>query len=104
MALVADYRNPQTGDREILGVGRLSKLSGTNEAEFAMLVSDQFQKRGLGTELLRRLLEVGRHEKLSRITADILRDNRAMQHVCEKLGFRLIRDRADSMLRAEVDV
>ena len=40
MALVAEQRNPQTGEREILGVGRLTKLHGTNEAEVAVLVSD----------------------------------------------------------------
>ena len=59
MALVAERRNPETGEREILGVGRLSKIHGTNEAEVAVLVSDQWQGRGLGKELLARLLLVG---------------------------------------------
>lgn len=89
MALVADYKNPETGQHDILAVGRLSKLHGTNEAEFAMLVSDQMQGQGLGTELLRRLLQVGHDEQLERITAEILTENSAMQRVCEKLGFRL---------------
>ena len=59
MALVAERRNPETGEREILGVGRLSKVHGTNEAEVAVLVSDKWQGRGLGKELLARLLIVG---------------------------------------------
>ncbi len=88
MALVADRKNPQTGEREILGVGRLSKLHGCHEAEFSMLISDRFQCQGVGTELLRRLLEIGKHEKLQYITAEILSENRAMQQVCQKLGFR----------------
>ncbi len=88
MALVADRKNPQTGEREILGVGRLSKLHGCHEAEFSMLISDRFQCQGLGTDLLRRLLEIGKHEKLQYITAEILSENRAMQQVCQKLGFR----------------
>ena len=46
-------------------MGRLSKIHGTNEAEFAVLVSDQWQGRGLGKELLARLLIVGADEKLS---------------------------------------
>ena len=55
MALVVDYKDPQTGEHEILGVGRLSKLQGTDEAEFSLLISDRFHYQGLGTELLRRL-------------------------------------------------
>ncbi|HEY9300365.1 MAG TPA: GNAT family protein, partial [Phormidium sp.] len=50
---------------------------------------DRFQCKGLGTEFLRRLLEIGKDEKLQYITAEILSENRAMQHVCQKLGFRL---------------
>lgn len=88
MALVADRKNPQTGEREILGIGRLSKLHGCHEAEFSMLISDRFQCQGLGTELLRRLLEIGKDEKLQYITAEILSENRAMQKVCQQLGFR----------------
>ena len=91
MALVADYNNPDTGEQEILGVGRLSKIYGTNEAEFGMLVSDRHQSIGLGTELLHSLIDIGRQEKLSRITAEILPENSTMQHLCRKLGFNLQR-------------
>src|SRR5918998_1117942 len=80
MALVAERRDPETGEREILGVGRLSRNRiAPNEAEFALLISDRFQRQGLGTLLVERLLEVGRAEGLSRITADILFENHAMQ-------------------------
>jgi acetyltransferase len=91
MALVVDYKNPQTGEHEILGVGRLSKLHGINEGEFAMLVQDKYQCQGIGTELLTRLLEVGKDEKLAAIRAEILPENRGMQRVCEKVGFQLKR-------------
>ncbi len=92
IALVAEHQNPTTKQPEILGVGRLSKERGLNAAEFAMLVSDGWQKHGLGTELLRRLVQVGRDEKLERITADILADNVAMQVVSRKAGFKVTRD------------
>ena len=104
MALVADYKNLQTSEHEILGIGRLSKLHGKDEAEFAMLISDRFQCQGLGTELLYRLLQVGRDEKLQYITAEILSENRAMQHVCETLGFRLERIPGESMVKAIYDL
>jgi acetyltransferase len=102
MALVAEYHHPQTSTREILAVGRLSKLHGFNEAEFAILVGDRHQRQGLGTELLSRLLQVGRDEKLDRITGEILAENRAMQKVCEKLGFHL--HRAADVVKVEFEL
>lgn len=104
MALVIDRKHPETGVHEILGVGRLSKSHGLNEAEFAMLVSDPFQRQGLGTELLRRLVQVGRDEKLDRIKADILSENTAMQRVCEKVGFRIQPTSDTSAVKAEIDL
>ncbi len=89
LALVADYTNPRTGNHEIIGAGRLTKQHGVAEAEFSMTVSDRYQCQGLGTELLGRLVQVGRDEGLERITAEILAENRSMQRVCEKLGFQL---------------
>jgi acetyltransferase len=91
MALVADYKNPDTGNHEMIAVGRLSKLHGVNEAEFSLLVSDRYQRQGLGTELLRRILDVARDEKLASVSAQILAENGAMQRVCEKVGFELRR-------------
>jgi acetyltransferase len=102
MALVAEYQNPETESREILAVGRLSKLHENNAAEFAMLVSDKFQYQGLGTELLRRLLEVGKNEKICCIYADILADNSGMQRVCENLGFQIGTTSDTTVLRAEI--
>lgn len=89
LALVADYKDPATGEHHLLGFGRLSKLHGRDEAEFSMLIGDRFQCKGLGTEFLRRLIQIAKDEKLQYITAEILSENRAMQHVCQKLGFRL---------------
>jgi acetyltransferase len=104
LALVADRRDPQTGGPEILGVGRLIKLHGANEAEFAVLVSDRWQGHGLGTQLLRLLIEVARAERLSRLTADILAENGEMQHVCEKLGFQLGRRIGEPVVRATMQI
>ena len=73
----------------ILAVGRLNKLLPKNEAELAVLVTDQYQGRGLGTELLRQLIQVARGQKLDRVVAEMLRDNIFMQTVLKKLGFRL---------------
>ena len=89
IALVAERKDTRSGQKEIIGVGRLSKQRGLNEGEFALLVSDQCQKQGLGTELLRRLVQIGRDEKLSRLSADIMADNHAMQQVSKNVGFKV---------------
>jgi acetyltransferase len=89
IALVADHKDPMTEQHEILGVGRLTKLHCASEAEFAVLVSDRWQGRGLGSELLRQLIRIGREEKLEKITGQILSDNHEMQRVCRQLGFQL---------------
>ena len=101
MALVAERRNPQTGEPEILAVGRMNKVLGTTEGEIAVLVSDQWQGRGLGKELLARLMIVGADEKLTKLTADILPDNRDIMRICEKLGFALKHSLDDEVVRAE---
>jgi acetyltransferase len=87
--LVATQRSPRNGEESILAVGRLNRLPGKNEAEVAILVSDEFQGHGLGSELMRRLILVARDEKLGRIVGEMLRDNIAMQVLINKHGFRL---------------
>jgi len=101
MALVAERRKGSTGEAEILGVGRMSKVFGTNEAEVAVIVSDAWQGRGLGKELVRRLVSVGADEKLDRVIADILPENTEIQRLCEKLGFTLKHSLEDELVRAE---
>jgi acetyltransferase len=101
MALVAVKRNPETGEGEILGVGRLMKIHGTREAEIAVLISDNWQGRGLGKELLSRLLVVAADDKLANVVADILPDNRGVMRICEKLGFSLKHSLDDDVVRAE---
>lgn len=104
IALVAEYEDPQIKNRQIIGVGRLSKLHQSNEAEFALVVSDRYQNQGLGKHLLQQLLQIGRDEKLSRMSADILPDNLAMQHLCKKLGLQIFRDSQEGMIKAEIEL
>jgi acetyltransferase len=104
MALVAEYQNPETEAREILAVGRLSKLHDSDAAEFAILVSDKFQYQGLGTELLQRLITVGKNDKICCIYADILANNSGMRRVCEKLGFQIALTTDKTVLRAEIQL
>jgi len=91
IALVAEHRDPASDEPEILAIGRLSKAHLENEAELAVLITDENQGRGLGTELSRRLIAIARDEKLDRVTVEILGDNLPMIEVCRILGFDLNR-------------
>jgi acetyltransferase len=104
MALVAEYTDPGTGERRILGVGRMNKLHSRNEAEVAALVADKYQKLGLGHELLRRIVQIARDEKVGRVSAEMLPDNIAMQAVFRRLGFRIKADEDLSSLFATMDL
>jgi acetyltransferase len=104
MALVVDHKDEVTGQHRILGVGRLIKLHAKNEAEIAILVSDQCQKQGLGIELLRRTIQIARDEQLSSISAEMLRDNVTVQRVFKKVGFRLQALADSSSISAVLDL
>jgi acetyltransferase len=103
LALVAERPGQGGAEPEIIGVGRLRKIPHTNEAQFAILISDPYQNKGLGTELMRRLVQVGRDEKLSRLETQILPENREMHRVCEKVGASSSFT-TGSVVRVEIDV
>ena len=73
---------------EIVAVARLSRLVRGSDAEFALLVSDEVQGRGLGRALLEKLLEIGSAWGVQRIVAEILPANARMRRLCARLGFR----------------
>jgi len=98
LALVVEHTNAETGEQEILAAGRLTRLQNPEEAEFAMLVRDDFQRRGVGTVLLDHLLTFGCDEGIKRVVAYMLPENRGMIHISEKLGFKMTRE--EDMVKA----
>jgi acetyltransferase len=86
LALVVE--GEENGVHAIFAVGRLSKFRGENdEARLSMLVSDHFQGQGLGTELIKRLIEIARDEKIKQIVSITSPENVAMLSLCRKAGF-----------------
>ena len=102
-ALVAEHKNPQTGQREVLGVGRFSAIR-RGEAEAAVLVSDLWQGKGLGTELLAGVARVAREEKFQRLCGEILRDNLPTQAIFKKAGFSLRSTEDPSSVSARLEL
>jgi acetyltransferase len=102
IALVVE-RKGRDGHHQLLGVGRLIKEHGTGEAEFAILVGDPWQGKGLGTELLKSLVQIGRKERVQRIVGHIANENTMMKRVSQEVGFRLRRE-SDDVWRAEINL
>jgi acetyltransferase len=103
MILVATRRSSEDEEPEILSTLRVTPLQqGDPEAEFGLLVSDQFQGKGLGREMLRRAVDVSRSDGLKRIVGNILPDNTPMLRLCEEIGARM--DQAGGYIRAVFDL
>ena len=83
MAIVTVSKN------EIIGVARLKKANGRNDGRMAIVVGDNFQGHGIGTELAKKMIQVATDEKLSMLRADILAENKNGISMLEKLGFKI---------------
>lgn len=59
-----------------------------DQAEFALAVADAWQGRGLGTRLLKLLLQLARRQGLRLLFGDLLRSNQAMLALARAQGFR----------------
>jgi acetyltransferase len=92
LAIVAEVHSNVPEERVIAGVARLSRDRGARFAEFAIVISDEWQGRGLGTQLLSHLVHVGRREDLTRVVGHLLPDNWPMQALCKRVGFHLTHD------------
>ncbi len=86
MALVAVHRDA-AGRPHIIGVSRYYFNPETRTAEFAVVVGDAWQGRGVGGHLMRRLLEVARERGVRRLLGAVLRENAPMLKFAEELGF-----------------
>jgi len=103
MALVAERVNPKTGEREVAAVGRLTKLNATHTGEFGVIVSDKYQGKGIGRELLRRLIDIGRDEKLGLIKGYIQADNTQMMNLAKQNGFT-VKEPKEGMIEVELEL
>jgi acetyltransferase len=104
MALVAERLNHNTSAHELLGVGRLVRQKDKREAELGVVVADHWQRAGLGTELVRRLIEIAESEGIHRIKAEILSENAAMVKLAKHFHFSSVRSEDPHSLIATLDL
>jgi len=78
------------GKRRILGVSRIIMTPGQNEeAEYALIVSDEWQRKGLGSEFLDYTIEIARDKGLKKLTGVVLKDNVPMITLCKEKKFKV---------------
>ena len=85
MAIVAEIE--ENGKRKIIGVGRLIRNWDSPSSEFAVLVHDRYQGKGLGYKLMETLVGIGREMGLEEIVGEALTENQKMLKLAKKLGF-----------------
>jgi acetyltransferase len=87
MAFAAELR--EGGARRIIGVSRIIMESDMKSGEFAVLIHDDYQNKGLGYKLVDMLIGVAQEKRLEKIYGVVLSDNYRMISICRKSGFRL---------------
>jgi GNAT superfamily N-acetyltransferase len=76
----------ENGHERLVGLGTYVVNPVRNEAETAFMVADDYQGRGIGAALFRRLADVARTKGLRALVADVLPQNAAMFRVLQKSG------------------
>jgi len=85
MAFIAETRE---GDRKIeIGVSRLILEANKKRGEFAVVIADKYQGKGLGVKLVDMLIDVAREKAVEVIYGIVMSENVKMIGLCEKLGF-----------------
>lgn len=103
VALVATIRRGRT--EEFAAVIRLKKAPDAAPHEFALVVADAWQRRGIGLRLLEKLLEVSRHAGIARVVGYTFATNEAMKSLARRAGFHLRADPDDASLTLlEIDL
>ncbi|MEN8225247.1 MAG: bifunctional acetate--CoA ligase family protein/GNAT family N-acetyltransferase [Bacteroidota bacterium] len=87
IAIVAEVE--EKGEKKLIGVGRLISDPDLTSVEYAILITDAFQKRELGTILTSYCEEIAKKWKMNRIFAETTKNNKAMVTVFKKLGFEV---------------
>jgi acyl-CoA hydrolase/GNAT superfamily N-acetyltransferase len=79
----------QQGKEVITGVAQFRGNEGSHTAEVALMVQDEHQNQGVGTELLLHLTYIAKRQGLLGFSAEVLKANRIMLHLFEKMGFAI---------------
>jgi acetyltransferase len=102
LAMVAITQPPF--QERILGESRLVHELTGDAAEFAIIVGDRWQGKGLGRKLLELLIDIARERGIQRVKGFIMPENINMIKLCEKLGFIKSHDRDLGTFIVEIEL
>jgi len=94
MALVAVDPN-RAFEESFCGVVRISADPDRERAEYALLVRSDMKGRGLGTTLMHEIIDYARSQGIGELFGSVLRENRTMLDLADRLGFERVRDTED---------
>ncbi|HMD78399.1 MAG TPA: GNAT family N-acetyltransferase, partial [Nitrososphaerales archaeon] len=77
------------GRQREIGVGRIISEPDRRRGEFAVVISDQYQGKGLGRKLVDMVIDIAQEKRLESIYGLVLRDNQNMLGLCREMGFTL---------------
>lgn len=96
MALIAVRLN-EAGEEQI-GVARYTTNLDKTSCEFALVVSDKWQSKGIAHHLMRNLMEIARDRNLEKMDGQVLSSNRKMLELVRSLNFQISNDPDDSTI------
>ncbi len=76
---------------KMLGVARVINERNQKHAEFSVVVADQWQGKGIGSELLKRCLAMAKERNIETVWGSVLTENAQMLKLGKKLGFKIKR-------------
>ena len=85
MVILVTVRDEEA--EKVVAVGQYGINGDTHAADVALVVRDDYQNKGIGTELLSYLTYLAKRAGLLGFTAEVLVENKPMQHLFEKMGF-----------------
>ncbi len=97
MALIA--LTPASGEQTQIGVARYAKYPGTAAAEFAIVVADAYQGKGLGRVLMQQLIVAAKQAGLQRLEGFVIASNERMLRLMNRLGFSIETNAEDPRLK-----
>jgi acetyltransferase len=88
IAIVAEVK--EKDKRRFLGVTRvILKPGSTDEAEYALVVTDKWQRLGLGSEFIDYTIEIAKDKKVKKLYGVVLKDNVPMLTLCREKNFKI---------------
>jgi GNAT superfamily N-acetyltransferase len=106
-----DHRNdvaivgtvPEAHGEDIIAIGRYYLDQKTNRAEVAFVVRDDWQKQGIGGFIMQHLANIAKRNGIAGFTAEVMRDNKAMQAVINHSGMKVTSKLNEGVFHFEMD-